>query len=97
MIQSARGPGLLLESSQPLGMPGEGGWHHLDGYIASDARVSRAIDFPHAASAQKGHNLVVPDHASDHGSGSAFGKGFGRHLERWRFQEALCRPFTSEQ
>src|SRR5690349_1708316 len=78
-------------------MRGDAGRQNLDRDVASNAGVSRPVDLPHAAGAQKGDNLVVPEHSSEHRSGAPFSNCLGRHLEGGYFQEALRLCLASEQ
>src|ERR1019366_5665077 len=40
---------------------GEAGRQYLDGYVALQARIARAVDFAHAAAADQLHNLEVAE------------------------------------
>ncbi len=49
---------LLLEAAQAVGVGGEGGGEDLDGDVAAEAWVLRAVDLSHAARADGGEDLV---------------------------------------
>ncbi len=97
MIESARCPSLLLEALQARGIRGDAGRQDLNCDVSSDAGIPRTIDLAHASGPQKTDNLVRSEYSPDHGSGSAFGQGFGGYLEGGRFQEALGFRITSKQ
>jgi hypothetical protein len=61
MIERAGRARLLLESLAAAGVAGDIRWKHLEGDGAGQAVVAGAIDFAHAARAQKGNDLVRAD------------------------------------
>ena len=65
VVELAGGARLLLEATQPVGVLGEGRGQDLEGDLATDARVARAIHLAHAADAERPRHFV----GSDLGSG----------------------------
>ena len=61
MVQRGRRAGFLLEARQALGIGGEGRRQDLDGDIASQAGITRAIHVPHAAAAERSHDFIGPE------------------------------------
>src|SRR5262249_43464287 len=51
-------PAFLLEARQALGITCGSGGKDLDGHVALQPRVPRAIDLAHASGAQRGQQLV---------------------------------------
>lgn len=74
MIDRARGACLLFEKPQALRLRRDAGRQNLDRDVAPDTGIARAIGFSHAAGAQKGHNLAVPEHSSQHRARTPFRK-----------------------
>ena len=64
--------GFALETCEPLGIGSERGWERLDGDLAFQLRVGRAIDLTHAADAKRIDDLV----------GAKLGAG-RQHRECW--------------
>ena len=58
MIQRRGGARLLLEALEPIGIERERGGQDLDGNVAAEPRIARAIDFAHAPGANRGNHLV---------------------------------------
>ena len=58
MIQGGEDLRFALKASQPVGVSRQRGWENLDGDLALQLRVRRAIDLTHAASADGGEDLV---------------------------------------
>jgi hypothetical protein len=58
VIQRSRGAGFLLEATQTIGVGGKTDGQNLDGDVASEPRIARAIDFAHAARSDGGKDLV---------------------------------------
>ena len=58
VIERAGGARLLLEAAQAVGVGRERRGQHLDGDVAAEARVARAIDLAHAAGADRSDDLV---------------------------------------
>ena len=58
MIQRGRGARFLLEAAQTIGVGGEGRGQHLDGDIAPEPRIARAIHLAHAPGSDEGDDLV---------------------------------------
>ena len=58
MIQRANGAGLTLESGERGGIAAQGCWQNLDGDVATEARVTSAIDLAHPARADHRHDFV---------------------------------------
>ena len=61
VIQRGKCPGLALESGETFLVVHEGVRQHLDRDVATQARISRAIDLPHPASAEKREDFVGPE------------------------------------
>ena len=61
VIQGGGRPGFLLEPLQAVDVAGHVGAQHLDGDVALQACVVRAIDLAHAAGAHRSENLVRPE------------------------------------
>ena len=57
-LSGARGPRLLLEAAQALGIGREDGGQHLDRDVAPEPRVARAVDLAHPARAERDEDLV---------------------------------------
>ena len=51
MVEDSCGAGFQLEPAHPLGVLRELGWEDLEGHFAAEARIERAIDLAHPASA----------------------------------------------
>jgi len=58
MRQRRDGLGFALETQQRVGVLGELFRENLDGYIALQAEVARAVDFTHASGANRGKNFI---------------------------------------
>ena len=58
MVQGRRGAGFLLEAAHAIGIFRKSGRQHLDGDVASEPRVTRAIDLAHAAGADGCEDFV---------------------------------------
>ena len=50
--------GLALEPGERVGILGEVGRQHLDGDVAIEPRVARAVDLAHSAGAQRSQDRV---------------------------------------
>ena len=75
MIQRRGGAGFLLEAMEALRIGRECGWKNLDGDVAPEPRIARAIDLAHAACAKRADNLIGPEARTDsyrHGLGVIF-------------------------
>src|SRR3990172_8377257 len=59
MVERRQQPGFALESGQPFWFTGKNFGQNFQGDFALQARVSRAIDLAHAASADQGQHLVL--------------------------------------
>jgi hypothetical protein len=57
MVEAARRLRFLLESAAPFRIGLEGRWKNLDGDVALQLRIARAIDLPHPAGAERPENL----------------------------------------
>src|SRR5262245_12653535 len=64
MIERTGGASLLFKSLQPFLVHGIGRRQHLNGHVASQPAVARAIDFAHSACAQRGDNFIGPKSCS---------------------------------
>ena len=64
MIEGRGGFGLLDESLHPICILSELARKNFDRYFAAEPGVARAIDFTHPSGAERGQNLVMPDHPS---------------------------------
>lgn len=60
MAQHPRRPGFLLEAAQAVRVLGESGREHLDGNVAAQPGIARAVNLPHAARADQRDDLVRP-------------------------------------
>src|SRR6202022_2746251 len=58
MRERRRGPGLALESGERLLVAGQLGRKDLDGDLAAELRVTRAVHLAHAAGAERRGDLV---------------------------------------
>jgi hypothetical protein len=58
MIQRRNRARFVHESPQAIGVGGKWLWKDLDRDVAAEARIARAIDLAHAASAKRRQNLV---------------------------------------
>ena len=58
VIEGRGGPGFPLETAEALGVEREVLPQELEGDVASELQVSRAVDFAHPARADGGHDLV---------------------------------------
>ena len=58
MVQRRERPRLALEPHQPVGVGGERVGQDLERHVASELGVAGAIDLPHAAGAERRHDLV---------------------------------------
>jgi len=58
VVQGGDGPRLTLEAGAQLLVGGKAGREYLDRHVAPESRVARPIDFPHAAGAERGDDLV---------------------------------------
>ena len=58
MIQRGDGSRLLLEAAKPIRIRGEGGGEDLEGYVAEEASVARAVNLAHPAGTDERNDLV---------------------------------------
>ena len=58
MVQRRGGVGLLLESMEAVGVGGKRGGQHLDRHVATQARVTCAVDVAHAARANDPDDFI---------------------------------------
>jgi hypothetical protein len=58
MVERSDRARLLLEPPQALGIARNVGRQHLDGHIATETQIARAVDLAHPASAERRENLV---------------------------------------
>jgi len=58
MIQRGGRTGLLLEAAEAIGVVGEDGRENLDGDLATQSRVPRAVHLTHPAGTEWAQNLV---------------------------------------
>jgi hypothetical protein len=58
MIQGREDLSLALKASQPVGISRERWWENLDGNLALQLRVRRAINLTHPARSQSREDLV---------------------------------------
>jgi hypothetical protein len=61
MIQRGEGPGFALEASQSIGIVADGVREDFDGYLPTEGRVGRTIDFAHAARPDRSGDFVRAD------------------------------------
>ena len=61
VVECRRGLGFLLESTEPIGIAGEGGGEDFDGDVAVQTRVPGAINLAHAACTQRRHDFIRPE------------------------------------
>ena len=59
VIERCQRPGLSFEACQSIGIAGERFGQHLDGDVASEARVAGAVDLSHTTRAEDREELVV--------------------------------------
>ena len=59
VIERCQRPGFSFEAGQSIGIAGERVGQHLDGDVASEARVAGAVDLSHATRAEDREELVV--------------------------------------
>src|SRR5215475_14612032 len=60
MIERTGSASFLLKAIQSFGITGENGWQNLNCNIASESRISRAINFAHSTRANWRENFVLP-------------------------------------
>ena len=58
VIERGERAGLALGAHQAIGIRGEGFRQNLDGHVAPELRVARAVDLAHAAGAERTGDLV---------------------------------------
>ena len=58
VVESGDGACLALEAREPLGIAGHVGREHLEGDVAREPGVASPIDLAHAASAERGRDLI---------------------------------------
>ena len=58
MVEGASGSRLLLEAPEAIGISGGVRGQDLDGYLAPEALVARAVDLPHPARAEGSQGFV---------------------------------------
>ena len=85
MVQNAGCLRLLLEAAQPVGVLRERRRKDLDGHVAAEPRVLRAIHLPHPARAERGQDLV----GAQTGSGCQ-GQAWGRIQRPPRRTDPRC-------
>ncbi len=61
MVQGSRGPGLLSEALQAVGVGGKSRGQDFDGNVTSQSRVARLVHLAHTAGANLAGNFVRPD------------------------------------
>jgi hypothetical protein len=61
MIEGGQHLRFARKALNAIGISGNSRQQHLDGYIAMQSRVSRAIDLPHAAGTESRNNLIRTD------------------------------------
>ena len=59
MAESRGGLGLLLKTSQPVGIQRYEGGQDLDRYFALQGRIAGAIDLAHSACTQETENFIA--------------------------------------
>jgi len=64
MVQGRGGARFLLEAVQTIGVARKRSGQHFDRDVASETRVARAIDFAHAAAAEKARDLIRAESAA---------------------------------
>ena len=64
VIQGRQHTGLALEARQPLGMVGKRAREDLDGHVAPELRVARAVHLAHAAGADARLDLIGTEPAT---------------------------------
>ena len=77
MIERGEHPRLALEAGQAFGIAREDSRQDLDGDVATQLRVARAVHLAHAARAQQSLNLVGADlltHRRAHAAGHLLGR-----------------------
>ena len=65
VVEGGNATGLTAESFEPIGIGGHSGRQHLEGDIASESRVVRAIDLAHPAGANGRNDRVVAQCPAD--------------------------------
>ena len=73
--------GFALEAPEPLGIVGEKVWQDLERHVAVELRVAGAVDLPHAAGADLGGDVVMPE-AVAYAEGHRLGIGGSTHRQR---------------
>ncbi len=58
MVEHARGARLLLEAPQAVGVSSKGRRKNFNGYLAPQARVAGAVDFPHPTRTERREDFV---------------------------------------
>jgi len=80
VVEGAHGFRFLLEAPQPIGIGGGVRGQDLDGDLAPEPVVARAVDLPHPARAQGSQDFVRSQADSGAESGSMGGSTRGRQL-----------------
>jgi hypothetical protein len=61
MREGGGGPGLALEALQPVGVCGDVLRQDLEGDLAIELGVARAVDLAHPPGTERGEDLVTPE------------------------------------
>ena len=61
MVERCQRARLALESRDGIGVGRNARRHNLDRHVASEAHITRPVDFPHAAGPEQRDNLVSAD------------------------------------
>ena len=64
MVERGQRRRLALESRESIGIGGHGLGQHLDRDVTTELRVARAIDLPHSAGTEHGHDFVRAETAT---------------------------------
>src|SRR5688572_26259122 len=64
MVHLRDEPRLARVARETIDVVGECRWEHLDGHVASKARIARVIHLAHGASTQQRDNLIGPEPAA---------------------------------
>ncbi len=95
MIQRGEEVRFALKPGDPLGIVDEAVRDHLEGHLASELRVARAIHFAHPAGPEGGENLVRAEASAGRKTHRMFGSSTARLYGRMRsFPRTIQRPIV---
>ena len=99
VVEGGEGLGLALEALEPLRVGGHLGRQHLEGHVAPELRVGRAVHLAHPAGADRGGDAVVGERCDRSGRASPSGGSSSlasRALKRGSARSGSKRGETGE-